>query len=71
MGGRLYFYSMRQPVADMLERGSFSAQIGPENIFHRRAEAIGSAFTHLDRSICARCSARIFNECAALPPAEQ
>ena len=67
-GGQLYFYSMRQPVRDMLERGGFIDRIGRENIFAGKQEAIGGVFARLDRSICANCKARIFNECAALPP---
>ena len=68
MGGQLYFYSMRQPVQDMLERGGFMDHIGRENIFVRRHEAISSVFARLDRSVCSTCRARIFNECATLPP---
>jgi SulP family sulfate permease len=67
MGGRLYFYGLRQPVVDMLEHGRFSSQIGRDNIFDRRTEAISGAFAHLDRSICARCRVRIFTECASVP----
>lgn len=67
MGGRLYFYSLRQPVADMLEHSGFSSRIGQDNIFDRRTEAISGAFAHLDRSICARCRVRIFKECASVP----
>ena len=70
MGGQLYFYSMRQPVQDMLERGGFMDHIGRENIFVRRHEAISGVFARLDRSVCRNCRARIFNECAALPPPE-
>jgi SulP family sulfate permease len=68
MGGQLYFYSMRQPVQDMLERGGFMEHIGRENIFVRRYDAISGVFARLDRSICSTCHARIFNECATLPP---
>ena len=71
MGGQLYMYSLRQPVRDMLARGGYSDQIGQANIFGTKHEAIGGVFARLDRSICARCSARIFNECASLPPAEK
>ena len=67
MGGRLYFYGLRQPVADMLEHGGFSRQIGQDNIFDRRSEAISGAFARLDHSICARCRVRIFTECASVP----
>ncbi len=68
MGGQLYLYSLRQPVRDMLARGGYSEQIGQANIFATKHEAIGGVFARLDRSICRTCSARIFNECAALPP---
>jgi SulP family sulfate permease len=68
MGGQLYFYGTRQPVHDMLERGGFMENIGRENMFVRRHEAISSVFARLDRSICSTCHARIFNECATLPP---
>ena len=71
MGGQLYLYSLRQPVRDMLARGGYSDQIGQANIFATKYEAIGGVFARLDRSICRTCSARIFNECASLPPAEK
>ena len=71
MGGQLYLYSLRQPVRDMLARGGYSEQIGRANIFATKYEAIGSVFARLDRSVCRNCSARIFNECATLPPAEK
>lgn len=70
IGGQLYLYSLRQPVRDMLERGGYIEQIGQANIFGTKHEAIGGVFARLDRSICRTCRARIFNECAALPPAE-
>ena len=71
MGGQLYLYSLRQPVRDMLARGGYSGQIGQANIFATKHEAIGGVFARLDRAICASCHARIFNECAALPPPEK
>lgn len=69
-GGRLYFYSLRKPVEELLERGAYIADIGREDIFHGKREAIGGVFTRLDRSICARCRARIFEECRSLPEPE-
>ena len=66
-GGQLYFYSLRKPVEDLLERGGYMAEIGRENVFRGKREAIGGVFTRLDRSICARCRARIFEECASVP----
>ncbi|MGC2520212.1 MAG: SulP family inorganic anion transporter [Burkholderiales bacterium] len=66
-GGRLYFYSLREPVEELLESGGYLADIGRENIFRGKHEAIGSVFARLDRSICATCRARIFDECRGLP----
>ncbi len=67
MGGGLYFYGLRQPVRDALERSGLIEDIGRDNVFAVRREAIGSVFARLDRSICARCRARIFLECRDLP----
>ena len=66
-GGQLYFYSLRQPVEELLERGGYMDEIGRENVFRGKREAIGGVFTRLDQSICARCRARIFEECASVP----
>jgi SulP family sulfate permease len=67
-GGRLYLYSIRQPVEDMLRRGGYLREIGEDAVFHAKEHAIAGVFAQLDRSVCARCTARIFLECATLPP---
>ncbi|HSD54337.1 MAG TPA: SulP family inorganic anion transporter [Burkholderiales bacterium] len=67
-GGRLYFYSLRQPVEDMLRKGGYLREIGEDAVFHSKDDAIGGVFARLDREVCARCTARIFRECAALAP---
>lgn len=67
-GGRLYLQGLRQPVEDVLRKGGFIAAVGGEHVFHSKREAIAAVFARLDRSICARCRARIFEECAGLPP---
>jgi SulP family sulfate permease len=66
-GGQLYFYSLRKPVEELFERGGYIAELGRENIFRGKREAIGGIFTRLDRSVCATCRARIFEECASVP----
>jgi SulP family sulfate permease len=67
LDGQLYFYSLRAPVEELLERGGYMAEIGREHIFRGKREAIGGVFTRLDRSICEGCRARIFEECASVP----
>jgi sulfate permease, SulP family len=69
-GGGLYFYSLRKPVEELFERSGCIAEIGRKNIFSGKREAIGGVFTRLDRSICATCRARIFDECASVPEPE-
>jgi SulP family sulfate permease len=67
LGGRLYFYSLRTPVEELFEGGGYIAEIGRENLFRGKREAISGVFARLDRSICATCRARIFEECASVP----
>jgi len=70
-GGRLYLYGLRLPVEDVLKNSGLIAEIGEEQIFRSKREAIATIFGRLDRSTCARCHARIFEECATLPPPEE
>jgi SulP family sulfate permease len=71
-GGQVYFYSLRQPTRDMLERGGQLDEIGRDNIFASKDEAISRIFPRLDHGVCRRCTARIFLECRAFhePPSE-
>jgi SulP family sulfate permease len=67
-GGRLYLQGLRQPVERVLRNGRFLEAIGEENVFRGKRDATAEIFARLDRDICARCRARIFRECATLPP---
>ncbi len=67
-GGSLYLQGLRQPVEHVLRSGGFAAGIGEENIFRNKRDATAAIFARLDRGVCARCKARIFRECATLPP---
>jgi hypothetical protein len=44
--------------------------VGEENLFDTKGEAISEIFKRLDRGICVRCDKRIFNECRAVPKVE-
>ena len=66
-GGRLSLQGLRQPVEDVLRNSGILAEIGPENVFRDKPEAIARIFERLDPGICARCRARIFEECASRP----
>lgn len=70
-GGTLYLYDIKKGVCDYFQKGGYLDEIGAENIFESKDEAIAAIFQRLDRSICARCTARIFLECMTLPPPKQ
>lgn len=70
LGGVLYFYSMKEGVCGPLRRGGYIAEIGDENMFASKTEAISEIFQVLDKDICAKCDKRIFNECLTIPPVQ-
>jgi SulP family sulfate permease len=69
-GGGLYFYGMRQGVREALEGGGQIEEIGRENVFASKRELVAGVFARLDREVCARCTVRIFEECARIPRAD-
>ena len=66
-GGRLYLQGLRQPVDDVLRNGGLMAEIGEDNVFRDKREAIARIFERLDPVVCSGCRARIFGECATRP----
>ncbi len=68
MGGDMYLYRLKDSAAKVMKRGGYLDEIGEENIFGSKAEAVTGIFDRLDRNICASCENRIFNECASIEP---
>ena len=68
MGGNLYFHRPRPEVIRMWRKTGFTDVLGPEHQFSDKFTAIATIFTKLDPEICRHCSARIFQECASVPP---
>ena len=66
-GGRLWLQGLRAAAEDVLRRGGFLDEIGPDAVARDKREAIARVFDALDPGICARCRARIFEECASRP----
>ena len=62
-GGTLYFYDMKEDICSHFKFLDYLLDIGLDNIFLSKKEAIAEIFTRLDPEICRRCSARIFLEC--------
>ena len=67
-GGDLYFHRPRPPVLQLWEHVGYTQELGQDHIFPTKRIAIATIFDQLDRSICARCTIRVFEECQALPP---
>ena len=65
-GGDLYFYSLRKPVIKMFEEAGYLDEFGRDHMFRGKHEAFNQVFQRLDRSICATCTSRIFQECATV-----
>ena len=65
--GRLYIQGARAPVEAVLRNGGFLEELGEENLFRSKRDAIPAIVGRLDPAICARCHARIFHECAGQP----
>jgi SulP family sulfate permease len=71
MGGGLYYYGVKDAVCGLLRKGKYIKDIGDENIFSSKSEAIRTIYPKLDPDICRTCRARIFWEChIALPNGE-
>jgi SulP family sulfate permease len=62
-GGGMYFAGLKLIAQDTLIKGGFKNEIGEENFFLSKEEAITEIFKRLDPSMCAICSVRIFKEC--------
>ncbi|MHB1203336.1 MAG: hypothetical protein ACYCZC_09360, partial [Acidithiobacillus sp.] len=67
-GGDLYLYRVKPAVMEILRRGDFLEELGPDHVFETRDEVIRHVFSVLDRDICRHCQQRIFDECKTLPP---
>ncbi|MDA8255743.1 MAG: SulP family inorganic anion transporter [Betaproteobacteria bacterium] len=63
MGGGLYFYRMKDKVADTLRRGGFMEEIGEENLFPARSRPAEAIYQRLDNEVCRNCSTRAFAVC--------
>lgn len=64
LGGGLYLSKIKDEVRRTLERTHTLREIGEDNVFDNKAQAIAHVFRRLDEERCRRCTLRIFNECA-------
>lgn len=62
-GGDLYMIDVKEGLWEALERCGCLDAAGARNVFQSKTAAIRGIYQKLDKSICANCDKRIFNEC--------
>lgn len=67
MGGDLYFHRPRPQVMDTWRARGFLDRLGAGHVFTDKRSAIAAIVPRLDDAVCARCTARVFEECAGRP----
>ena len=68
MGGGLYFYRVKDGACEMLRKGTYVAEIGPENVFPAKSRPIEHIYPKLDSALCRTCALRIFDQCKSHLP---
>jgi SulP family sulfate permease len=66
LGGDLYLCGLKHQVRTFLERGGFLEELGRENVFDSKYDALARIFEHLNRDTCGSCQNRVFMECHIL-----
>lgn len=69
-GGALYFYDMKEGICSHFKFLEYLLDLGTDNIFVSKKEAIREIFARLDPAICRSCTRRIFLECRSSPGTE-
>ena len=63
LNGSLYLVDVKSSAYEFMEKVNFINEIGRENFFESKEEAIRIVFDRLDRSKCEKCQALVFKEC--------
>lgn len=66
-GGGLYFHRPRPEVLAAWRQSGFVDKLGADHLFADKRSAIAAIVPRLDPAICARCRARVFEECTGQP----
>jgi sulfate permease, SulP family len=64
--GAVYLIRPKERVMRFLKRGGYIDQIGQDNIFTSKTQALSTMLSHIDLGRCQTCSYSVFRECARL-----
>ncbi|HEY6002209.1 MAG TPA: SulP family inorganic anion transporter [Anaeromyxobacter sp.] len=71
MGGGLYLVGVKERTFEALRTGAHLKEIGEENVFESKAQAIEGIRQRLDEAVCGRCERQVFAECRTQAPAQR
>ncbi len=63
LGGALYLCGVREGFCRILRKGGYEDDLGRDNIYANKPEAIAGIYPKLNPDICRACKSRIFREC--------
>jgi SulP family sulfate permease len=63
LGGNLYITGLKKNARNMFSKSDYSTKFGKENIFIHKNEAIAEIYGRLNKEVCQKCTAHVFNEC--------
>ncbi len=63
LGGGLYFVGLKASVYEFSAKTCFIKKIGGDHFFDSKKVAISTLYKKLDRDICSKCQALVFEEC--------
>ena len=63
LNGSLYFVAVKSTTYEFMEKVNFVNEIGRDNFFDSKADAINVLYDRLDKSKCEKCQALVFKEC--------
>jgi SulP family sulfate permease len=70
LGGSIYLYRAKEGVLSLLRAGGYLQDIGEDNFFRSKQQAIAHVISKLDHDVCRNCTKRIFTECESLAEAK-
>jgi sulfate permease, SulP family len=68
-GGGMYLINVKQGLWESLEQCGCLDATGARNVFQSKTAAVRAIYQKLDKTVCATCDKRIFQECKEAKPA--